>query len=144
MSERSELIQNFVSAGKRDLRPLLREAAGELHLAEEEALAVGAFMTQTWMHGAQSGHEQMLARADPEHVEPDTEQIEAHFRELMEACAEELDLSLPRTVSVWSFLSRAWIAGVNSSRAETLAMALEGDADVAEEALRWLEEERGP
>lgn len=142
MSERSELIRNFVSAGKRDLRPLLREAAGELCLAEEEALTVGAYMTQTWMRGAQSGQEELLARANPERRGPDMEEIGTEFRELMEESADELNLTLRQTVGMWDFLARAWIAGIESCRTEALAMTLEADSDVAGEALRWLEEEQ--
>ncbi len=140
MSERSELIQNFVSAGKRDLQPLLREAAGTLHLGEDDALTVGTYMTQTWMRGARSGHAEILAKADPDRSGPDMAEIERDFRELMEESADALNLSVPKTVNMWDFLARAWIAGINSSRTETLAMALEMNSDIAEEALSWLEE----
>jgi hypothetical protein len=142
VSDRSELIHNFVSAGKRDLQPLLREAAGTLHLADGEALTVGTYMTQTWMRGAQSGHAEILAQADPERSAPDIAEIEADFRELMQESADALNLSLQMTVNMWNFLARAWIAGINSSRAETLAMALEMDSDIAEEALHWLNDPR--
>jgi len=142
MSERSELIQNFVSAGKRDLGPLVREAAGQLGLAEEEALTVGTYMTQTWMRGAQSGHEELLSRSDPGYTGPDMKAIEADFRTVMEESADELNLTVPQTIDMWEFLCRAWIAGANSSRTETLAMALEQEGDIAEEAMSWLEDER--
>jgi hypothetical protein len=141
MPERSELIENVVSAGKRDLGPLLLEAGGELQLAEDQALTFGTYMTQTWIRGAQSSQEQLLARIDPQHEGPDMEAIQAEFLEVLEESADALSLSVPKTEDMWRFLARAWIAGVNSSCTESLALAIERDSDVTEQALRWLREE---
>jgi hypothetical protein len=143
VSERSELIQNFISAGKRDLESLLNEAADELRLEAEQAQTVGAFMSQIWISGARSGHEQVLARVDPDRDEPDIAGIEADFRQVMEESADALNLTLLETMDMWDFLCRAWIAGVNSSRTETIALAIEQGSDVAAEAQRWLEDAEG-
>jgi hypothetical protein len=143
VSERSELIQNFISAGKRDLESLLSEAADELCLEIEQAQTVGAYMSQIWISGARSGHEQVLARVDPSRSEPDVADIEADFRQVMEESADALNLTLLETMDMWDFLCRAWIAGVNSSRTETIALAIEQGSDVAAEAQRWLEDATG-
>ena len=143
MSERSELIQNFISAGKRDLESLLNEAADGLRLESEQAQTVGIYMSQIWISGARSGHEQVLSQVDPSHSEPELADIEADFRQLMEESADTLNLSLSRTIEMWDFLCRAWIAGVNSSRTETIALAIEQGCDVGEEAQRWLGESEG-
>ena len=143
VSERSELIQTFISAGKRDLEPLLHEAADELHLEAEQAQRVGGFMSQIWICGARSGHEQVLARVDPDRREPEIADVESDLRQVMEDSADALNLSVSKNIELWDFLCRAWFAGVNSSRTETVALAIEHGSDVAEEAQQWLDETEG-
>lgn len=143
---------HFISARERDLRPLREEARAELELDAEKAEMLAAFLEAAWLGGTRGGHAKLLSRAIREReehsdgdwqapVEPvPREDIEAEFKAMMEASAEALNLSMPRTVALWDLLSRAWTAGVRTYESEVMASLLERDADIADETQRWLQD----
>lgn len=133
----------LLAAKERDLAPLAEESAETLHLDAEAAAQMELFLDKAWFGGTYSGHEKLCRWAEQEGrgpVEIDKEALEARFKALMEASAETLNLSLPGTVTLWRYLTKAWVAGVRSSEAQLAALLLPRHADVAEEALRWLRE----
>jgi hypothetical protein len=67
--------------------------------------------------------------------------FEEDFKELMEESADTLNLSLASTISMWSFLHQAWMAGNRTCEAEMLGLFMEMKSDVAEEAAKWLKSE---
>jgi len=50
-------------------------------------------------------------------------------------------ITVPRTISMWNYLHAAWMAGNRTCEAEMMALYLETQSDVGEEAAKWLEDE---
>lgn len=141
-----DFANDLLVAKERDLKPLLEESADSLALNGDGMVTIETFLNEAWVSGTRTGQAQVHARAvkrqqmvDPVELEP----IEAEFKDLMEASAEALNLTVNLTISMWNLLSRAWIAGTQTCEAELMALLIETRSDVAAEALQWLQEEGG-
>jgi hypothetical protein len=143
---------HFFSARLRDLQPLLDEGTDQLELDSEKSDLMESYLEEAWFSGTRNGHAKLLnhaerCRRDPSLAHPskialDPSQmsnIEGEFKILMESSAEALNLTALRTIQLWEYLSRAWIAGVHTYESELMAHLIEQESDVTEEALRWLE-----
>lgn len=140
----SDIDAHFLTAEEVELKPLIAEAEESLALSAEGVADLETFLSEAWFSGVRAGHTQMMARAterkpplDPIKLEPHKEE----FQDLMERCAEALNLSVPGTLAVWELLGRAWISGTRSYQAEIAARFLERESDIAREAREWLDEE---
>lgn len=134
---------HFLSAKERDVSLLVREGEQSLALDGEQAAGMETFLSRAWLSGTHACHEQMMAQAReraPDFGQLNVQPLEADFKELMDESADTLNLTVTETVSMWELLGRACIAGIHSCRAEITALLLEARSDVAEEALRWLEQ----
>jgi hypothetical protein len=134
---------HFLSAKDRDLGPLVRESEESLDLDYQQAVGLETFLDRAWFSGSHACHAQMLTQArecDPAFGKLDVRLLEADFKALMDESADALNLTITETVSMWSILGRACIAGIRSCRAELTAMIYEATSDVGEEAMRWLSE----
>ena len=141
--EGDDIDSHFLTAEEVEIRPLLSEAEESLELCRDAVIALESFLSEAWFSGVRAGHSQMLTRATQRQspMAPiDMKPVEAEFQELMERTAEALNLSVTRTIHAWGLLGRAWIAGTRSFQAEIAARLLEGESDVAKEALKWLDE----
>lgn len=141
-----DFASHFLSAKERDLGPLVRESEESLDLDYEQTLGLEAFLDRAWFSGSRVCHAQMLAQArerSPDFGKLDVRSLEATFKALMDESAHALNLTITDTMYMWDFLGRACVAGIQSCRAELTAMMVEVGSDVGEEALRWLEDERG-
>ena len=135
---------DLLAAKERDLKPLREESADQLDLDYEQTAALEDYLDLAWFSGTRSGHAQMQARATE--PEPDiravaVESLESEFKVLMDESADTLNLTVPKTISMWNFLHQAWMAGNRTCEAELMGLYLELKSDVAEEALKWLEGE---
>jgi hypothetical protein len=61
----------------------------------------------------------------------------------MDESANSLNLTVSRTLEMWNYLHEAWMAGTRTCEAEMMALYLETQSDVGEEARKWLEEGGG-
>jgi hypothetical protein len=142
----SEDFENdILAAMERDLTPLVRESTDSLELNRGQLAEMRGFLVEAWFGGTRSAHAQMLERATQRKFDVGVvglEEFEASFKGLMEDSADTLNLNLSRTVTLWDILTRAWIAGTHSCEAELMAIFIEMNSDVTEEALDWLEQQR--
>jgi len=142
---------HFLSAKERDLRPLLAEGIEALELDEKRAWQMEVFFEGAWFSGVRNGHTKLLDqvsryRDDPDCPDPrqlpidpgHLERVEQELKEMMEASAEVLNLSVGATVAFWEYLSQAWVAGTRAYEDEVTAALIERVSDVGAEALRWL------
>ncbi|HEX2393102.1 MAG TPA: hypothetical protein VHI77_09305 [Solirubrobacterales bacterium] len=137
-----DLTDHFLSAKERDVESLVREGEELLRLDSEQAAGMETFLTKAWFSGTHACHAQMLSqvrRREPDVGKLDVGPLEADFKALMDESADTLNLSVIETLGMWGLLSRACVAGIHSCRSEITALMLEARADIAEEALRWLE-----
>jgi hypothetical protein len=66
--------------------------------------------------------------------------LESEFRELMEQSADAMNLTVAHTIMMWNYLHEAWLAGNRTCEAELMALFIETQSDIGEEAARWLRE----
>lgn len=143
MDGNGDFRSDLLTAKERDLTPLFEESTETLALDSDQADQMEAFLDEAWFGGTYTGHAQVLGWAKKRGTEvppPDMALVEVEFKGLMEASAEALGLSLVATIAAWGILSRAWVAGVQSCRAELMAHLIASTSDIAGEAQRWLEE----
>lgn len=136
---------DLLAAKERDLQPLREETEEHLELDYEQGEAMEDFLTLAWIAGIRSGQAQMNARATEANADVRAiaiERFETDLKALLEQSAEQLHLSLPSTVAMWTLLHQAWMAGNRTCEAEMLGLYLEMNGDVAEEAREWLEKKR--
>ncbi len=136
--------RDILAAMERDLTPLVRESTDSLELDRCQLAEMRSFLVEAWFGGTRSAHAQMHERATQRRFDVGVvglAELEASFKGLMEDSADTRNLTLPRTIALWDILTRAWIAGTHSCEAELLAIFVEMNSDVAEEALNWLEEQ---
>ncbi len=138
--------KDFLAAKERDLKPLLEESSTILELDHEQTEAMEDFLALAWFAGISAGRDQMNARATE--ANPDIEAVavshlESDFKGLMDQSADILNLTVPRTISMWNYLHSAWMAGNRTCETEMMALYLELTSDVGEEALTWLERKDG-
>ncbi len=143
LPDSEDFRNDLLAAKERDLKPLLEESADVLDLDYDQTMAMEDFLNLAWLSGTRSGHAQMRARAtepQPDVKAVAVERLESEFKALMEESADRLNLSVPRTISMWGLLHQAWMAGNRTCEAEIMALLIETKSDVAEEALQWLED----
>ena len=134
--------KDLLAAKERDLQPLLDESSEILDLDYEQTEAMEDFLNLAWFSGTRSGHDQMQARAtepDPDVQAVAVAHLEADFKGLMDQSADTLNLTVPRTISMWNYLHEAWMAGNRTCEAEMMGLYLAMKSDVGKEALKWLE-----
>jgi len=134
--------KDLLAAKERDLRPLLEESSEILDLDYGQTEAMEDFLTLAWFSGTRSGRDRMNARATEPN--PDVEAVavahlKSDFKGLMDQSADVLNLTIPRTINMWNYLHDAWMAGNRTCEAEMMALYLETQSDVGEEALKWLD-----
>jgi hypothetical protein len=139
-----DFSNDLVAAKERDLKPLRTESEEILDLDFEQAKALEDLLDLAWFAGIRSGQAQMDARVTEEN--PDIraiaiERFETDLKALLEQSADLLNLSLSNTISMWTLMHHAWMAGNRTCEAEMVGLYLELNSDVAEEAQRWLESE---
>jgi len=130
-----------LTAKEQDLRPLVEESAEELCLDSRQTGEMTSYLHQAWFLGVRTGHKVMveakMGQADPEAA---ILSIQDDFRELMEGCAEALNLTVSATVAAWNYLGRAWIAGANFWEVEIAARLIESETGGFDELLRRFED----
>jgi hypothetical protein len=134
--------RDLLAAKERDLTPLLEESSEILDLDYEQTEAMEDFLNLAWFSGTHSARDQMDARATTPN--PNVEaaviaNLKFEFKGLMDESAATLNLTIPRTIEMWNYLHDAWMAGNRTCEAEMMALYLETQSDVGEEALKWLD-----
>jgi hypothetical protein len=128
------------TAKEQDLKPLLEESWQALELDNRQAAALEAYLHRAWFFGVKVGHKVMvetkMGQTDPTSA---IVSMKAEFQELMERCADALDLTVGATLKAWSYLGRAWIAGSQFWEIEIAARLLEHRLGGFDEALRKLD-----
>jgi hypothetical protein len=132
---------DLLAAKGRDLKPLREESAKALELDCQQAETMEDLLDLAWFAGTRSGRDQLNARATE--VDPDLEAVvvahlKSDFKGLMDESADTLNLTVPRTIEMWNYLHAAWMAGSRTCEAEMMALYLQRQGDVAEEAQEWL------
>ncbi len=138
-----DFADDLLSAKERDLKPLLEECVEELELDYQQTIDIERFLDEAWFFGSRNGHAQMRARVaarDFQIAPVRVDELEVEFRALMEASADVLNLNVNNTMTMWGLLGRAWTYGTQSCEAELMALMLERNTDIANEAQEWLEE----
>lgn len=101
-----------------------------------------SFLHEAWFFGVRTGH-RVIAETktggedDPLEV---VSSLQGEFQDLMERLGEALDVTVSGTVTAWSYLGQAWIAGAEFWEVEIAARLIEAKAGGFEEALRRLSE----
>lgn len=131
-----------LAAQDRDLRPLAEASAEALELDARQRTTMDAFLHEAWFFGARTGHRaivetKMAQEGGPLEV---VSGLQGEFQDLMERLGEALNLTVSGTVTAWSYLGQAWIAGANFWEVEIAARLIEARAGGLEEALRRLSE----
>jgi hypothetical protein len=134
---------DLLAAKERDLEPLLDESTDLLDLDYDQTIVMEDSLTLAWCSGMRSGHAQLEAKAtqpDPDLGAIAARQLKSDFKSLMLQSADRLNLTTLTTISMWSFLHQAWMAGNRTSTDELMRLYIEVNSDVPEEARQWLEE----
>jgi hypothetical protein len=135
------LATAFESAKEQDLKPLAEECARELGLDPDQVATIESYLEDAWFFGIRAGHavmaETRLGRTDPR---PVVLEMQKEFQDLMERLADALGATVGVTISVWSYLGRAWIHGARFWNVEISARLIESDAGGLDEAMRRLQE----
>jgi hypothetical protein len=130
-----------LTAKERDLKPLAEESAEELRLDSRQIAEMPSYLHQSWFLGVRTGHKVMveakMGQADPEAA---ILSMQDDFRELMERCAEALNMTVGATIAAWNYLGRAWIAGAKFWEVEIVARVIESQRGGFDELLRRFEE----
>jgi len=131
-----------LAAQDRDLRPLAEASAEALELDAHQKTVMDSFLHEAWFFGVRTGHRMMAEtkmgqQGDPLEV---VTGLQGEFQDLMERLGETLDTTVSGTVTAWSYLGQAWIAGADFWEIEIAARLIEAKAGGFEEALRRLEE----
>lgn len=110
----------------------------------EQAEAMEDFLELAWFSGTRCGRDQIEARAIKKKADGAKSSIvsrlESEFRELMEQSADAMNLTVAHTIMMWNYLHEAWLAGNRTCEAELMALFIETQSDIGEEASRWLRE----
>jgi hypothetical protein len=130
-----------LTAKERDLKPLLEESADALNLDIRQTSAMELGLHEAWFFGIKTGHRVMvetkMGESDPM---PVILSMQDEFQDVMERCAEGLNLTVGETIAAWNYLGRAWIGGSRFWEVEVAARLIEAQSDELEEWLRRLDE----
>jgi len=130
-----------VTAKEQDLKPLLEESIRALELDSRQAAELEAHLQLAWFFGVKTGHKVMVeTKMGQTNPTPVVLSMQGEFQELMERCADTLDLTVGATLEAWSYLGRAWIAGSRFWEVEVAARLIEEQLGGFDAALRKLEE----
>jgi hypothetical protein len=141
-SSHDSLPSAVFAAQDRDLRPLAEESAEALDLDARQKTVMDSFLQEAWFFGVRAGRRVMAEtkmgqKGDPlEVVSP----FQGEFRDLMERLGEDLNTTVSGTVTAWSYLGQAWIAGAGFWEVEIAARVIEAKTGGLEQALRRLRE----
>jgi hypothetical protein len=129
-----------LTAQEQDLRPLLEESIDELELDDRQVTVMENGLHEAWLFGIKTGHKVMIetrmGKADPM---PAILSLQDEFQDVMERCAEGLNLTVQATVAAWNYLGQAWIAGAKFWEIEIVARLIEWHAGGSDGVLEWLE-----
>lgn len=145
MSSGNDCLPTAVlTAKERDLQPLLEESVELLELDGRQVVEMEIHLRQAWLFGVKTGHKVMVERgaggADPMAA---VLSLQDEFKELMEACADALNLTVAATLAAWNYLSEAWLAGAKFWEVEIAARLIEWQAGGLDGLLSQLDEEDG-
>ena len=128
------------TAKERDLKPLLEESAEALELDLRQVVEMETGLNEAWFFGIKTGYKVMvetkMGQSDPT---PVILSMQDEFQEVMERCAEALNLTLGATITAFNFLGQAWIAGTKFWEVEIAARLIEHELGGFDEVLRELE-----
>ncbi len=132
----------MLTAKARDLGPLLEESVETLELDLQQTIAMENGLHEAWFFGVKTGHRisvetKMGEEGDPA---PVLLSMQGGFQEVMNRCADGLNLTLGETIAAWRYLGTAWIAGTKFWEVEILARLIEWQEGGFDKALRELEE----
>lgn len=131
----------LLSAKDQDLKPLAEESAEALQLDSHQLAEMESSLHEAWFFGVKTGYKVMvetkMGQADPQ---PVVFSMQDEFQDLMERCAEALNLTLPATIIAWNYLGDAWIAGTKFWEIEIAARLIEYQTGGFDEVLRRLGE----
>jgi len=101
-----------------------------------------SFLQEAWFFGVRTGYKVMVEtkmgqEGDPHKV---VTRLQDEFQDLMERLGEALNITVGGTVTAWSYLGQAWLAGAGFWEVEIAARLIEAKTGGLEEALRRLEE----
>lgn len=138
-----DLSSDLAAAKERDLVPLVEESCELLQLDYEQATTLEDYLDLAWLSGSRSARDQ--AQVHVRGPRPNVKaraivRLETEFKILMEDSANALNLTVGETITMWHYLQEAWMAGNRTCEAEFTELIAGTEADVAGEALKWLEE----
>ncbi|MGN6815233.1 MAG: hypothetical protein ACTHK3_04020 [Solirubrobacterales bacterium] len=141
-SGRNSLPTAVFAAQDRDLRPLAEASAEALDLDARQRAVMDSFLQEAWFFGVRTGHRVMVETKMGQEGDPLTvvTHLQGQFRDLMERLGEALNITVGGTITAWSYLGQAWIAGAGFWEVEIAARLIEAKTGGLEEALRRLEE----
>ncbi|HET7589048.1 MAG TPA: hypothetical protein VFK14_02515 [Solirubrobacterales bacterium] len=129
-----------LTAKERDLKPLLEASIEALDLDLRQISAMEDGLHDAWFFGIKTGHkvtvETKLGESDPM---PVILSMQDEFQDVMERCAEGLNLTVSGTIAAWNYLGEAWIAGTKFWEVEIAARLIEWQTGGFDEWLRELE-----
>ncbi len=134
----------LLTAKERDLKPLLEDSAEALELEEfRQILAMERGLQEAWFFGVKTGHRVTVETKMGQEGEalPVIVSMQDEFQDVMERCAEGLNLTIGETIKAWNYLGTAWIAGTKFWELEIAARLIEWQEGGFGEILRELEEE---
>jgi hypothetical protein len=126
-----------LTATERDLQPLLEESAELLELDGRQIVEMDIYLRQSWFFGVRTGH-RVIAETGSGEADPMVaiSGLQDEFQELMEGCADALNLTVIATLAAWKYLSQAWVAGTKFWEVEIAARLIESKSAGVEEWLR--------
>lgn len=139
-SDHDSLVTVVETAKSRDLKPLLEECAEELDLDSEQVRQIHLSLNEAWFFGVKLGHRVILETKPGEKRDPMPviASMQDEFQDVMERCAEGLNLTIGATIAAWNYLGTAWIAGAKFWELELTAQLIEDQLGGFDEVLRRL------
>lgn len=130
-----------LTAKERDLKPLLEKSVEALELDYRQFTEMELGLQEAWFFGVKTGHrvtvETKMGESDPM---PVILSMQDEFQDVMERCAEGLNLTVGATIEAWNYLGQAWIAGTKFWELEIAARLIEWQEGGLERLLSRLEE----
>lgn len=118
------------SAKEQDLNPLAEESAEALAFDSRQLAEMEAYLQQAWFFGVRTGHAVMVeARLGRSHPMEVIGSMQDEFQDLMESCAEDLNVTVGATIQAWNYLGQAWIAGARFWEVEIAARLIEAEGE---------------
>jgi|SRR3954447_11892659 len=136
------LPKAVLTAQEQDLRPLLEESIDALELDDRQVAAMENGLYEAWFFGIKTGHKVMIetrmgeSDADPM---PVILSLQDEFQDVMQRCADGLNLTVQATIAAWNYLGEAWVAGAKFWEVEIAARLIEWQGGGSDEVVEWLE-----